>query len=203
MTPALLYIHGFNSSPQSAKARLIGADLARMHPGVHYLAPALPPNADAAIAMLEQILVDLHTQNCRPLLVGSSLGGFFATVLAERHHLRAVLINPAVRPWLLFKGHLGPQQNLYTSERWELTLAHVEALRALEVPQLSQPQNFLVLLQTGDETLDWQQAADFYRDCSLCKQLGGDHSFAHLADWLPIIYRFGDFPEEGPEEHPK
>lgn len=200
MTPALLYIHGFNSSPQSAKARLIGADLARAHPEVRYLAPALPPNAAAAIAILERAIAELRAQNCQPLLVGSSLGGFFATVLAARHALRAVLINPAVRPWLLFKEHLGPQQNLYTGERWELTLAHVEALRALEVPQLSQPQNFLVLLQTGDETLKWQQAADFYRDCSLCKQLGGDHSFVNLADWLPIIYRFGDFSEKSSEK---
>lgn len=184
--PAILYIHGFNSSPQSAKAQQLAAHLARHHPDTRCSAPALPNDPARAIALLEQAIVELG----QPLLLGSSLGGCYATYLAEKHRLRAVLVNPAVRPWRLFAGYLGPQVNHYTGEHWELTAAHVEALRALEVPAISRPEHFLVLLQTGDETLDWRDAADYYRDCSLLRQLGGSHGFDNFADVLPLIYRF-------------
>lgn len=184
--PAILYIHGFNSSPQSAKARQLGEHLARHHPDVRYAVPTLPNDPARAIAMLGQAIADLGN----PLLLGSSLGGCYATYLAERHRLRAALVNPAVRPWRLFAGYLGPQVNHYTGERWELTAAHVDALRALEVPSISRPQDFLVLLQTGDETLDWRDAADYYRDCSVLKQVGGSHGFDNFEDVLPLIYRF-------------
>jgi predicted esterase YcpF (UPF0227 family) len=184
--PAILYIHGFNSSPQSAKAQQLAAHLARHHPDTRCSAPALPNDPARAIALLEQAIVELG----QPLLLGSSLGGCYATYLAEKHRLRAVLVNPAVRPWRLFAGYLGPQVNHYTGEHWELTAVHVEALRALEVPAISRPEDFLVLLQTGDETLDWRDAADYYRDCSLLRQLGGSHGFDNFADVLPLIYRF-------------
>lgn len=184
--PAILYIHGFNSSPQSAKAQQLAAHLARHHPDTRCAAPALPNDPARAIALLEQAIAELG----QPLLLGSSLGGCYATYLAEKHRLRAVLVNPAVRPWRLFAGYLGPQVNHYTGEHWELTAAHVEALRALEVPAISRPEHFLVLLQTGDETLDWRDAADYYRDCSLLRQLGGSHGFDNFADVLPLIYRF-------------
>lgn len=184
--PAILYIHGFNSAPQSTKAQQLAAHLARHHPDTRCSAPALPNDPARAIALLEQAIVELG----QPLLLGSSLGGCYATYLAEKHRLRAVLVNPAVRPWRLFAGYLGPQVNHYTGEHWELTAAHVEALRALEVPAISRPEHFLVLLQTGDETLDWRDAADYYRDCSLLRQLGGSHGFDNFADVLPLIYRF-------------
>lgn len=184
--PAIIYIHGFNSSPQSAKARQLGDHLARHHPDVRYAVPVLPNDPARAIALLEQVVVELGS----PLLLGSSLGGCYATYLAERHRLRAALVNPAVRPWRLFAGYLGPQVNHHSGERWELTTAHVDALRALEVPVISRPKDFLVLLQTGDETLDWRDAADYYRDCSVLKQVGGSHGFDNFEDVLPLIYRF-------------
>ncbi len=183
---SLLYIHGFNSSPQSAKAQQLAADLARHHPAVPCAIPTLPNDPAGAIALLEKEIARLG----QPLLLGSSLGGCYATYLAQQHGLRAALINPAVRPWLHFDGYLGTQTNHYTGERWELTLAHVDALRALAVPTLARPQDFLVLLQTGDETLDWRVAADYYRDCSVLKQIGGSHGFDNFEDCLPLIYRF-------------
>lgn len=183
---AIVYIHGFNSSPQSAKARQLGAHLARRHPAVRYAVPTLPNDPARAIALLERSIAELGM----PTLLGSSLGGCYATYLAQKHGLRAVLVNPAVRPWRLFADHLGPQENLYTGERWELTMAHVDALRALEVPSIARPQDFLVLLQTGDETLDWHDAADYYRDCSVLKQVGGNHGFENFEDMFPLIYRF-------------
>lgn len=185
--PSIIYIHGFNSSPQSTKARQLGRHLTHHHPEVRYAVPALPNDPAQAIAVLAAVIGELGGS---PVLLGSSLGGCYATWLAQQHRLRAVLVNPAVRPWRLFADHLGPQENLYSGERWELTLAHVAALQALEVPALARPDDFLVLLQTGDETLDWRDAADYYRDCSVLKQVGGSHGFDNFEDVLPLIYRF-------------
>ena len=101
-----------------------------------------------------------------------------------------MLVNPVVRPHELFAGHLGEQQNIYTGERYQLTSRHVDELSSLVVAQVTQPQNFLVLLQTGDETLDWRAAGVMYADCSLLKQIGGNHGFEYFEDCLPLIYRF-------------
>lgn len=188
---AVIYIHGFNSSPQSSKARQVGADIAQRHPGVTYRVPALPAAPGAgAMRVLEGELDSLVSAGHRVVLLGSSLGGFYATWLAERRGLRAVLVNPVVRPHELFAPHLGPQQNIYTGERYELTARHVDELAALAVDRIGRPQDFLVLLQTGDETLDWRQAWTHYADCSVLKQVGGNHGFESFEDTFPLIYRF-------------
>lgn len=188
---ALVYIHGFNSSPRSAKARLLGAAMARDFPGVRYCIPALPAApGTAALHVLQQELDALLASGLEPVLLGSSLGGFYATWLAEQRGLRAVLVNPVVRPHRLFAPYLGPQCNPYTGERYELTAAHVDELAGMAVEQVSRPRDFLVLLQTGDETLDWRDAWAHYAACSLLKLVGGDHGFEHFEDALPLIYRF-------------
>src|SRR5690606_35643819 len=116
-----------------------------------------------------------------------------ATWLAERHGLKALLINPAVRPHALFDGHLGSQQNLYTGETWQLTLDHIQALGELEVPPPADPQRFQVWLQTGDETLDYRQAQAWYRACALRSQPGGDHTYQGLAPQLPALLSFAGY----------
>ncbi len=138
------------------------------------------------MAQLEAAIAELG----RPLLVGSSLGGYYATHLAERHGLKALLVNPAVSPHRMFDGHLGPQQNLYSGETWELTLDHVTALAALEVPPPQDPQRFQVWLQTADETLDYRAAQQYYRACALRIQAGGDHGFQGFARQLPALLSF-------------
>src|SRR5690606_26482169 len=125
--------------------------------------PALPHHPRQAIAQLEACLAELG----RPLLVGSSLGGYYATHLAERHGLKALLINPAVTPHRRFDGYLGPQTNLYTGEVWELTQDHIAALAELEVAPPQDAERYQVWLQTGDETLDYRDAVEFYRGCAL------------------------------------
>ncbi len=187
----LVYIHGFQSSPQSAKARQLAADLADRHPSVRFVAPGLGFDPAAALATLEAALDALAAQGCpAPVLVGSSMGGFYATILAERRRLKAVLVNPAVRPFELLRGFLGPVTNPYTGEQYILGERDVEALRAMDVARPSRPQDLLVLLQTADETLDWRQAAEKYADCSVLKLLGGNHAFEHFEDCFPLLYRF-------------
>src|SRR5690606_4521317 len=116
--------------------------------------PALPHHPRQAIAQLEACLAELG----RPLLVGSSLGGYYATHLAERHGLKALLVNPAVTPHKHFDGYLGTQRNHYSGETWELTHDHVQALAELEVPPPVDASRYQVWLQTADETLDYRHA---------------------------------------------
>lgn len=187
--PALLYLHGFNSSPTSHKARQLVKAMSALGLAERLWVPALHHHPRQAMAQLEGLLAELG----RPVLVGSSLGGYYATHLAERHGLKALLINPVVRPHSLFDGRLGPQRNLYSDEVWELTEDHVQALAALEVPAPQDPARYQVWLQTGDETLDYRQAEAYYRACALRIQAGGDHGFQGFAERLPALLAFVGF----------
>ena len=185
MQTALIYIHGFNSSPASFKARVLQAALAERVPGATFLAPALPPSPAAAKRLLEALVV-AHPQ---AMLVGSSLGGYYAGWLAERYDLRAVLVNPAVRPYELLHGHVGMQTNLYTSEQYEFTAAHIEELRALEQARVT-PARYLLMLETGDEVLDYRQAVARYAGAQQFVIEGGDHGFGDFADHLEVVFAF-------------
>ncbi|KFE52045.1 YqiA/YcfP family alpha/beta fold hydrolase [Pseudomonas syringae] len=190
--PTLLYIHGLNSSALSKKATQLIALMQSLGLSEQLRVPELHHHPRQAMVQLESAISELG----RPLLVGSSLGGYYATHLAERHCLKAVLINPAVNPHQLFDGFVGTQQNFYTGETWELTRDHVHALAELEVPAPKDPQRYQVWLQTGDETLDYRRAETFYRACALRIQAGGDHSYQGFAAQLPALLSFAGFAPE-------
>ena len=181
----LIYIHGFNSSPASHKARLLHDRLAALGLGESFIAPALPHSPEAAARLLTE-LVGAHPQ-CT--LVGSSLGGYYATWCAERYGLRAALVNPALRPYELLAGAIGPQQNLYTGEHYEFTAGHLVQLRALEVDAVS-PARYLVMVTTGDEVLDYRQALARYRGARQIKVDGGDHGFSDFERYLEPVLEF-------------
>ncbi|WP_416422133.1 YqiA/YcfP family alpha/beta fold hydrolase [Pseudomonas sp. App30] len=186
MTGSILYIHGLNSAPASKKASTLTEVMQRMGLEGQLRVPALHHHPRQAIGQLDSAIAELDA----PLLVGSSLGGYYATHLAERHGLKALLINPVVNPHRLFDGFLGTQQNLYTGESWELTLDHVDALAALEVAAPQDPLRYQVWLQTADETLDYRQAERFYRACALRIQAGGDHGYQGFGAQLPSLLNF-------------
>lgn len=192
MSGSILYIHGLNSAPSSMKASQLQAAMEQMGLAGQLRVPALHHHPRQAIAQLEAGIAELD----RPLLVGSSLGGYYATHLAERHGLKALLINPAVNPHQLFDGYLGTQTNHYTGETWELTHDHVQALAELEVPAPNDPERYQVWLQTGDETLDYRRAERFYRACALRIEAGGDHSFQDFALHLPAMLAFAGVDPE-------
>jgi predicted esterase YcpF (UPF0227 family) len=186
MSGSILYIHGFNSAPASQKACQLSSVMSTLGLSDQLRVPALHHHPREAMVQLEQAIAELG----RPLLVGSSLGGYYATHLAERHGLKALLVNPAVSPHRMFDGYLGTQKNLYTDETWELTHDHVAALAELEVPAPQDPQRYQVWLQTGDETLDYRRAQLYYRACALRIQAGGDHGFQGFAGQLPALLSF-------------
>jgi predicted esterase YcpF (UPF0227 family) len=181
----IIYIHGFLSSPQSAKAQELLA-WAATQPGLRVQVPALPVDPQAALDVLESACAACARP---PGLIGSSLGGFYANILAARHGLRAVLVNPAVHPHRLLAAHAGEQRTYRSGVAVDVTPAHFRLLEALEqVPP--HPGRLWVLLQTGDETLDYRLAVQFYAGCAIDIESGGSHRYDGFAGRLPAIVDF-------------
>jgi predicted esterase YcpF (UPF0227 family) len=181
----LIYIHGFNSAPNSFKARLVGERMRALGREAEYLVPALPHRPSEAIALL----CDTVERFPAAAMIGSSLGGFYATWLAERYALRVVLVNPAVRPYVLLNGYLGQQKNLYTGAEYELTPQHIAELKSLEVDAIT-PERYLLLTRTGDEVLDYRLAVEKYRGARQHVIPGGDHGFGDFANYLDTVLEF-------------
>jgi hypothetical protein len=181
----LIYIHGFNSSPASAKAQLLKARLVALGRGGEFAAPALPHSPAQAAALLDAYAA----RHPGAALVGSSLGGYYATWLAERHGLKAVLLNPAVRPYELLKDHTGWQQNFHTGERYEFTARHVDELRALETSSVT-PARYLLIAATADEVLDYRRAVERYHGCRSIVIQGSDHGLSDFADYAGTVLEF-------------
>lgn len=186
----LLYIHGFNSSPLSAKAQLTKVYVAQHHADVRLEIPQLPSTPQDALALLTQI-VEMAIKANEPLrFIGSSLGGYLASYLAERYGGKAVLINPAVKPYELFNDYMGEQTNPYTGEHYQILPEHQQQLLRFDTPVIFNPDRFFVLLQSGDEVLDYQQAMHKYHCCRMLVEAGGDHSFVGYEHQLADICRF-------------
>jgi hypothetical protein len=181
----IVYLHGFNSAPQSHKAQVLERHMAGLGLADRYACPALPPWPREAIALAEAALARLPGAT----LVGSSLGGFYATHLAEKHDLRAVLINPAVTPQADLESYLGEQRNLYTGATYELTREHLDQWRALVVDRL-RPERYLLLVETGDEVLDYRHAVARYAGAEQVVIEGGDHALQSFPRHLPRILAF-------------
>jgi predicted esterase YcpF (UPF0227 family) len=128
-------------------------------------------------------------------LVGSSLGGYYATYLAEKYDLRAVLVNPAVVAHIALAEYLGPQDNLYTGETFVFKQEHIAALTELDVPVLTRPERFWLLVETGDELLDYRQAVAYYAGAAQTVIEGGDHSFTRFGDFIEPIIEFAGLGE--------
>lgn len=183
----LIYVHGFNSSALSCKAGLLRGHMAKLGRADQYACPELPHCPAQAMALLRGLLEGLDPKSVT--LVGSSLGGYYATWLVEHLGARAVLVNPAVRPYELLAPYVGSQKNLYTGESYEFTAAHIEELRALEVDRIT-PDRYLLLAATGDEVLDYRDAVRRYAGCRQIIVEGGDHGFRGFADCLDTVIAF-------------
>ena len=179
---ALLYIHGFLSSPLSYKAQQTQSWLARNHPEIDYHCPQLTPYPAQTQRELEALVESLLPQAV--YLMGSSLGGFWATWLAEKYDLRALLINPAVRPYEFMPAYLGRDLASYhTADSYRLSAAHIDEIKQVDVP-ISRRGNYWLLVQTGDETLDYRQAVAKYAGCKQTIEEGGDHGFQGFERYL-------------------
>lgn len=183
----LIYIHGFNSSALSYKAGLLRAHMAKLGLAAHYACPELPHRPAAAMALLRALIAQHDARTVT--LVGSSLGGYYATALVESLGARAVLVNPALRPYDLLAPCIGLQKNLYTGQEYEFTAAHLAELSALEVEQIT-PARYLLITATGDEVLDYRAGIRRYAGCAQIIVQGGDHGFSEFADYVDPVIAF-------------
>jgi len=184
----ILYIHGFNSSSLSGKAQQLKAWLDQRGRHAEYACPDLPHRPLEAIARLEDLIAGQPADSVK--LIGSSLGGFYATWLAEKWRVKAALINPAVHANLLLRDAIGPQKNYSSGEEYDFTPQHLAELDTLDLPSPTRIGHYLLLVETGDEVLDYRAAVDYYRGCEQIVHEGGDHGYTRFLDDLPTILDF-------------
>ncbi len=185
----LLYLHGFNSSPQSHKALLVSQFMAENDWSDQLICPQIPTVPEEARQFLENI-VEQNINEFQFSFVGSSLGGYYATYLAEKYTGTAVLINPSVNPYETLMAHLGDNKFYFDKGCWEFNESHIQQLKDMNVETISDADRYLVLLQTGDETLDYREAEEKYKDGRCIIEQGGDHGFAGLERHLEKIMQF-------------
>jgi len=190
MKPSLLlYIHGFNSSPLSHKANVMKAYCEEHRPDIKVVIPRLPCFPQAAAALLLDI-VNQYKDDYRIGLVGSSLGGYMSMWLNAQFGFKAVVVNPAVKPYELLVDFLGQQENPYTNEKYLLEEMHIDELKALDTPSIASPSDFWLLQQVEDEVLDYRQAVTHFSGARQTVEEGGDHSFVDFERYPAQILKF-------------
>ena len=187
----LLYLHGFRSSPQSTKARMVGARVQADHPDVTWWCPQLPPSPREAAELIQQGVADWPRGQMA--VCGSSLGGFYATWLAEQAGCKAVLLNPAIDPARDLTRYIGEQTAWHDpAERFFFRPEYIDELRALETGPITQPERYFAVIAKGDELLDWREMTARYPGAPLRLLEGGDHALsdfetAHLGAVLAFL----------------
>jgi predicted esterase YcpF (UPF0227 family) len=185
----LLYLHGFRSSPRSVKALQLQAWLASHRPPLHWHCPQLPPSPREAMTLVRALTAGWPPEEFA--VVGSSLGGFYATVLTETAGCRAVLLNPAVDPARDLAAHVGEQTAYHDpARRFDFRPEFVHELRALTPAHISRPERYLAVIAKGDEVLDWREMAARYANCPTRLVEGSDHGLSDFDAHLPTIVHF-------------
>jgi predicted esterase YcpF (UPF0227 family) len=185
----LLYLHGFRSSPQSFKAQRLHAWLRQHRPDVRWWCPQLPPSPREAMALLREGTVGWPAEGSAVL--GSSLGGFYATVWAEATGWPAMLMNPAVNPARDLAPYVGEISAFHTPEqRFDFRAEYVDELRAMTPQAITQPERYGAVIAKGDEVLDWREMTARYPGAVIRLLEGSDHALSDFDDHLLFILRF-------------
>ncbi|HEY4541173.1 MAG TPA: YqiA/YcfP family alpha/beta fold hydrolase [Noviherbaspirillum sp.] len=188
----IVYLHGFRSSPQSFKARLLVQRMAQLGRADQLLCPQLPASPRAAVELVQGLIA-----SCAPealSLIGSSLGGCYATWLAEQTGCRAVLLNPAVHAARDLATQVGTTTAYHSNEVFEFKQAYVDELKLLQIDRITKPERYLLLAATGDEVLDWREMVAHYPGARHCIIQGSDHGISDFADYLDQVLAFCGIP---------
>ena len=184
----ILYLHGFRSSPLSTKARMMAEHFELTEH--RYLCPQLPASPAAAIELAAGFIEDRGDAERDWALIGSSLGGFYATFLAERYGCRAALLNPAVRPDLDLGAHIGVMSAYHSDEPFEFKPEYLDELAALRVENITRPKRYFLLAATGDEVLSWEQMRAHYPGAQQQIIEGSDHAMSEFAQYVSEVAAF-------------
>ena len=178
----ILYLHGFGSCGNSTKTAL----LKRYFGDKQVYAPDLPISPIQAIAFVEKIINEKEID----LLVGSSLGGFYASYFCEKYKIKTVLINPSTEPFETLKPYVGMNTYWCSGEPFEWERKYLDELKSYRVEAVKEPSSYLLLLQKGDEVLDYSKALEKYEGAALSLEEGGSHRFENLDEYLECIKNF-------------
>lgn len=184
----ILYLHGFRSSPLSMKARLTGERMAQLGRSAEFICPQLPASPRLAMELAFGLVAGVPAEDLT--IVGSSLGGYYATWMAEKLGCRAVLLNPAVVAALDLEKHVGVTTAYHSDQPFEFKREYIEELRALAVPQITQPERYLLVACTGDEVLDYRDMVAHYAGAKQKVVQGSDHAISEYADYLGEVLGF-------------
>ncbi|QER38268.1 alpha/beta fold hydrolase [Acinetobacter suaedae] len=188
----IIYLHGFRSSPMSKKGQQLHQYCAN-HRHIHVHLPDLNLAPQRVMHELSKLIESLPCDQV--VLVGSSLGGFYATYLVARYACPAVLINPAMRPWQLFQDLFGIEQiPLKVTDSWTLDIDQLQQLQSIAETRLVHADKILVLLQQGDEVLDYRQAQGYYSavhpSSLILTDANGNHAMDDFEEKLPLVLEF-------------
>ncbi|WP_426343766.1 YqiA/YcfP family alpha/beta fold hydrolase [Pseudoduganella sp. R-32] len=184
----ILYLHGFRSSPQSMKARLSGERMAQLGRSAEFICPQLPASPRLAMELAFGLVAGVPAEELT--IVGSSLGGYYATWMAEKLGCRAVLLNPAVVAALDLEKHVGVTTAYHSDEPFEFKREYIEELRALAVPKITQPERYFLVACTGDEVLDYRDMVAHYAGAKQKVVQGSDHAISEYAGYLDEVLEF-------------
>jgi len=199
----IIYLHGFRSSPQSAKARILDAAMRARHQEARWHCPQLPASPAQALQHVNTLIRTGQTETgldpARELvLIGSSLGGYYATCLAEHWRCRAVVLNPVVHAARDLATQVGHHTQYHSDEPFVFLPRHVDELADMAAARPLQPERYYLLAATGDEVLDWRDMVDWYAGCHGRLLHGGDHGLSDFERWLPEILDFALAPGDAP-----
>ena len=184
----ILYLHGFRSSPRSIKARQLAARLEERGLAARWRCPQLPVSPRDAAQAIEAIVTQ---DDAQPLaIIGSSLGGYYATWIAERVDCRVVLLNPAIHPDRDLVRHLGPQTVYHSDETIDIEPEFLDELKTLRVGPVTRPERFLLVAATGDEVLDWREMTARYPEVEQRIIGGSDHGLSDFDDYIDDVIDF-------------
>lgn len=186
--PYLLYLHGFRSSPKSMKARVVHAALEERGLLDRLICPQLPASPKAAMALALELAGSHAPDNL--VIVGSSLGGFYACALAEQLGVRAVVINPSVDPTRNLEHHVGVTTNWHSDEPFEFRAAYIDELKAMRVGKITQPERYFLLAATGDEVLDYREMVAHYAGAHQHVIDGSDHAVSEFPQYVDDVLAF-------------
>ena len=184
----ILYLHGFRSSPKSMKARVVGERMAALGVADQLICPQLPASPKDAMALALSLIDGIPAEQLS--IIGSSLGGYYATWLAERIGCRAVLVNPAIVPSLDLDRHVGVTTQFHSDAPFEFKRDYIDELRALDVSRITQPQRYFLLAATGDEVLDYRDMVAHYQGARQHVIDGSDHAVSEFPDYVDEVLAF-------------
>jgi predicted esterase YcpF (UPF0227 family) len=192
----ILYLHGFRSSPRSFKARVVGERMKALGKADELICPQLPASPKAAMALV-LTLVERYPAD-QLAIVGSSLGGYYATWLAERLGCRAVLLNPATSAYTDLEQHVGITTEYHSDKPFEFKRAYIDELRALAVDRITRPERYFLLAASGDEVLDYRDMLAHYAGARQHVIEGSDHAISEFPQYVDEVLAFCMPGQESP-----